>query len=163
MSRATFACQAEVRLRHVRALRRARTHLQRKPIFSSSSNRSLAPGPASNGRLPAPYKDFCEYGIDRDAVAPAIRECVALGFLEVTERGWGGNAEFRAPNLFRLTYVTAPGPPPTNEWKKIGTLNEALAIARQARLVQRKQKTDRGKPHVSCTQGRRNTRSDRRR
>ena len=55
-------------------------------------------GGADNGRLPVTYDDFQRYGIDRHAIGPAIREACALGFLEVTERGRAGNAEFRSPS-----------------------------------------------------------------
>src|SRR5258707_12030551 len=61
-------------------------------------------GGNDNGRLPITYSDFVSYGLDRHAIGPAIREAVALGFLVVTERGRAGNAEFRSPNRFRLTY-----------------------------------------------------------
>jgi hypothetical protein len=44
-------------------------------------------GGKENGRLPVTYDDFVKYGIDRHAVAPAIREVTALGFAEVTVRG----------------------------------------------------------------------------
>ncbi len=45
--------------------------------------------------------------------------------------GRAGNAEFRKPNLFRLTYLsTQVGP--SDEWQKI-TENEAERIARAAR------------------------------
>ena len=88
-------------------------------------------GGAENGRLPVTYEDFHRYGIHRHAIGPAIREVVALGFAEITQPGRAGNAEFRKPNLFRLTYLnTNIGP--TDEWQKI-TENEAEAIARAAR------------------------------
>jgi hypothetical protein len=88
-------------------------------------------GGAENGRLPVTYDDFNLYGIHRHAIGPAIREVVALGFAEITQAGRAGNAEFRKPNLFRLTYFsTMVGP--TDEWQKI-TENEAEAIARAAR------------------------------
>src|SRR5262249_26631794 len=35
------------------------------------------------------------YGIDRHAIGPAIRELVALGFVEITEHGRAGNADWR--------------------------------------------------------------------
>jgi hypothetical protein len=66
-------------------------------------------GGQDNGRLPVTYEDFRAYGIDRDAIAPALRECGALGFAEVTKRGRAGNAEFRTPSLYRLTYIYAAG------------------------------------------------------
>jgi hypothetical protein len=90
-------------------------------------------GGAENGRLPVTYEDFHQYGIHRHAIAPAIREVVALGFAEITEAGRAGNAEFRKPNLFRLTYLST-NVGPTDEWQKI-TENEAEAIARAARAA----------------------------
>jgi hypothetical protein len=88
-------------------------------------------GGKDNGRLPCTFADFERYGIDRHAIAPAIREVVALGFVEVTEAGRAGNAEFRKPNLFRLTYRPTKYAP-TEEWSKI-TEEEAFIIARAAR------------------------------
>ena len=61
-------------------------------------------GGNDNGRLPVTYDDFERDGIHRHAIGPAIRETVALGFAEITERGRAGNAEFRSPHKFRLTY-----------------------------------------------------------
>jgi hypothetical protein len=40
-----------------------------------------------NGRLPCTFEHFVEYGIHRHAIAPAIREVVLLGFVEITEQG----------------------------------------------------------------------------
>jgi hypothetical protein len=57
-------------------------------------------GGNENGRLPVTTDDFVEYGMHRTSVASAIREAVALGFICVTVRGRGGNAEHRSPNLF---------------------------------------------------------------
>jgi hypothetical protein len=59
---------------------------------------------------------------------------VALGFAEITERGRAGNAEFRSPHKFRLTYFHVGRAPPTNEWQRIKTVEEAQALARAARL-----------------------------
>jgi hypothetical protein len=88
-------------------------------------------GGAENGKLPCTYDDFHQYGIHRHAIGPAIREAVALGFVEITEAGRAGNAEWRKPNLFRLTYLhTKTGP--TDEWKKI-TEEGAETVARAAR------------------------------
>jgi hypothetical protein len=88
-------------------------------------------GGVDNGKLPVTYDDFGRYGIHRHAIGPAIREAVALGFLEITEAGRAGNADYRKPNLFRLTYRnTKIGP--TDEWQKI-TEEAADLIARAAR------------------------------
>jgi hypothetical protein len=58
---------------------------------------------------------------------------VALGFAEITERGRAGNAEFRSPHKFRLTYFHVGRAPPTNEWQRIKTVEEAQALTRAAR------------------------------
>src|SRR5207237_9968690 len=52
-------------------------------------------GGTDNGRLPVTYDDFQRYGLHRQAIYPAIRETVALGFVEVTEAGVAGTAEYR--------------------------------------------------------------------
>ena len=78
-------------------------------------------GGMDNGRLPVTYDDFQRYGIDRHAIAPAIRELVALGFIEVTEHGRAGNAEWRKPNQFRITYKHTRETSPMHEWKGIET------------------------------------------
>jgi hypothetical protein len=92
-------------------------------------------GGTDNGKLPVTYNDFVQYGIHRHSISSAIREVVALGFVEITEPGRAGNAEWRRPNLFRLTYRNTKYAP-TNEWQKI-TEEQAERIARTARIVPR--------------------------
>jgi len=89
-------------------------------------------GGKDNGKLPVTYDDFVRYGIDRHAIRPAIREAAALGFLEVTQQGRAGNAEWRKPNFFRLTYRHTSDAKATDEWKKI-TEADAAIIGRSAR------------------------------
>jgi hypothetical protein len=92
-------------------------------------------GGKDNGRLPVTFDDFERYGIHRHSIAPGIREAVALGFLEITQKGRAGNAEWRQPNLFRLTFRPAKGvygSDGSHEWRKIRE-EEALAIATDAR------------------------------
>ena len=87
-----------------------------------------------NGKLPVTFDDLMRFGIgNRRCIAPAIRELVALGFVEITEQGRAGNREFRRPNLFRLTYRHTGRADPTDEWKRVKTLADAEAIAREAR------------------------------
>jgi hypothetical protein len=93
-------------------------------------------GGNDNGRLPVTYDDFRAYGMDRDAIGPGIREAVALGFIEV-KRGRAGNAEFRTPNKYRLTFRHVDRARPTDEWKHISTIEAAEAIARAARRENR--------------------------
>jgi hypothetical protein len=93
-------------------------------------------GGNDNGRLPVRKQDFIDYGISGRLVAPAIREAEALGFIRVTKRGRGGNAEHRQPNLFFLTFAhgrDSRAEPPPNDWRKIKAIKEAEAIAAAAR------------------------------
>jgi hypothetical protein len=72
-----------------------------------------------NGNLPCPYEHFVEFGLHRHAIAPAIRELVALGFVEVTQKGCAGNAGYRQPTLYRLTYRhSGSHKETTDEWRR---------------------------------------------
>jgi hypothetical protein len=113
---------------------------------------------ADNGNLPVTFEDFRRYGINRAQIAPAIRECEALGFIEITERGQAGNSEFRRPNKFRLTYRNVDsGGKPTHEWRRSITVEQAKIIARRARTTRtdagpsryKKQKANAGKRTIS--------------
>jgi hypothetical protein len=86
-----------------------------------------------NGRLPVTYKQFVEYGVPRRLIAPALRELVAQGFLQITQIGCGGNAEFKQMNLYRITYRPAEGAPGdgSHEWRLISD-DQAKANARRA-------------------------------
>jgi hypothetical protein len=75
-------------------------------------------GGKNNGRLLVTYEQFESYGLDRGSIAPALRELEALGFIEITQHGRGGNADYRVPNLFRLTYEPDHDGKLTNEWKQ---------------------------------------------
>jgi hypothetical protein len=76
-----------------------------------------------------------KYGIHRHAIAAAIRETVALGFVEITAQGRAGNAEWRTPSRYGLTYRHADGLPGdgTHEWRKIKDQQEAELTANLAR------------------------------
>jgi hypothetical protein len=109
-------------------------------------------GGADNGNLPVTFADFERFGIDYDAIAPAIREVVALGFVEITKRGRAGNAEYRTPNIFRLTYRHTDHANPTDEWRKI---DQAKSIAKAARKdIDKKYNASRGKQGVSVGENR---------
>jgi hypothetical protein len=105
-------------------------------------------GGNDNGKLPVTTDDFVAYGMHRTSVAPAIREVEALGFIRITERGRGGNAEYRKPNLFFLTFAhgrDSGAQPPTHDWHRIKTLEEAEQIARTARAAKDQSAVARGK------------------
>jgi hypothetical protein len=94
-------------------------------------------GGNDNGNLPVTKHDFMAYGMDHNAVAPAIREAEALGFIRM-KRGRGGNADYRQPNRFFLTFAHGRGSrayPPMHDWRKIKTIEEAQAIADAARAA----------------------------
>jgi DNA-binding PadR family transcriptional regulator len=90
----------------------------------------------TNGHVCVTHKDFCRYGIGNNNISPALRELEALGFIEVTQRGAGGNADHHRPNLYRITYLASgenQNISPTNEWEAISSLGEAKTIAARAR------------------------------
>jgi hypothetical protein len=100
------------------------------------------------------YDDFEKYGMDRHAIAPAIREVVALGFLRITREGRAGNSEFRRPTWYKLTFVNTVDGEPTHEWKRIKSLHEADMKAREARVAKpRKTKRQCGKPTPASVGG----------
>jgi hypothetical protein len=86
-------------------------------------------------RLPVTKADFVEYGISPRLVASAIREAEALGFIRITQRGRGGNAEHRKENQFFPTYLVGRNRAlaPSHDWRQINTLEEAKQIACAAR------------------------------
>jgi hypothetical protein len=104
-------------------------------------------GGKENGRLPVTYNQFVEYGLHRHAISPAIHEGEALGIFFVTERGRANAGEFRSPNLFRLSHRPCGNAQPTNEWRRIKTVEEANIIARAAR----KSSVRRGRRHQRPT------------
>jgi hypothetical protein len=108
-------------------------------------------GGNDNGALPVPFDHFVEYGLHRRVIAPAIREVVALGLVEVTRRGCAGNAELRQPSLYRLTYRHAKGEPGdgTHEWRRVKTIGEAEALAEAARADANPRAVAAGKKHNS--------------
>ena len=70
-------------------------------------------GGKENGRLVCTYDDFATYGIRRRSLAAGIAELVALGFIEVTERGRMAAADFvnGSTELMPPASVSARGAP----------------------------------------------------
>lgn len=75
-------------------------------------------GGKDNGALPVTYDDFAAFGIRRKSIAPAIRQLVAAGLVEITRQGRGGNAEYRQPSQYRLTYLPTAKANPTDDWRR---------------------------------------------
>jgi hypothetical protein len=84
-------------------------------------------GGKDNGQLPVTHTDLVEFGIHDHAIGPGLREVETLGFVEI-KRGRAGNAEFRRPNLFRLTYRPTEHKRETNEWRQIGSIAQAKKL-----------------------------------
>ncbi len=78
-------------------------------------------GGKDNGRLPCTYDDFERFGVRRKSISDAIRQLVTCGLIEVTERGSGGNREFRRPARYRLTYLSTQTAAPTDDWRLFRT------------------------------------------
>jgi hypothetical protein len=114
-------------------------------------------GGNDNGKLPITVEQFVEYGIERHAIGPAQRELEALGFIEI-ERGCAGNAEHRRPNLYRLSWrgteEGSPYPQGTDEWKRVKTIEEALAIQAEARKTppQNRARRSGNRVHIALVQ-----------
>jgi hypothetical protein len=93
-------------------------------------------GGRENGKLPVTFRDFFEYGVRWESIAPAIRTAEALGWIRVTQRGIASTAaEFRIPTKFALTHLATDDAAKavTNDWQRIKTVEEAEAIAKKAR------------------------------
>lgn len=108
----------------------ARKVLDRLEIeFSQHGN-----NPLENGNLPCTYDHFEEYGINRHQIGPAIRELIALGFIQITRKGSAGNAGYREASLYLLTFRHAGSDKRVEDgWKRIKTMEEAEKTARDAR------------------------------
>lgn len=85
-----------------------------------------------NGQLICTYADFEAYGVRRKSVPDALLYLERLGFIEVTVRGRGGNADYNTPNRYRLTFVLGNNIEPTNDWKRIKTIEEAERLVNQS-------------------------------
>jgi hypothetical protein len=90
--------------------------------------------PFKNGEIVCTTDQFTGYGINRNQIAPARREAIALGFVRVTRPGSAGNSEYRQSAQYLLTYRAAGSNAVVeNGWSRIQTLEEAEAVAKAAR------------------------------
>lgn len=90
-------------------------------------------GGRDNGKLPCTYNQLEEYGVHRHGIGAAIRELVALGFIEITEKGRPSAGEFRSPSRYRLTFRPTESSAPTDDWREITTFEEAIKLGKGAR------------------------------
>ena len=92
----------------------------------------------SNGRLIVTKLQFIEHGLHPRMIPAALRELAALGIIQITMHGRGGNAEYRQPNRFLLNYqcgAVDAYEQITNAWNKFKTLEEAEEVAASARAA----------------------------
>jgi hypothetical protein len=83
-----------------------------------------------NGRLPVTYVDFEAHGVPRRAIKFGIEVAVALGFIDVAEKGCSGAGDTRRAARYALTWVDRhDGAPRSNRWKSIG--EEAKGIMKR--------------------------------
>jgi hypothetical protein len=97
----------------------------------------MAHAGTANGKLIVRKIDFVGYGVEKDGVAPALREACALGIIIMTKRGRAGNAEHRAPHQWALAFIKdkRSGAMLSTTWKRFQSLQEAKAIAAEARAA----------------------------
>jgi hypothetical protein len=113
-------------------------------------------GGAENGKLPCTFADLRDWGIHKDAVAPALRELEALGFIETMKKGYRGAAGTRQASEYRLTFRPAwnagrADGDGTHEYLKIKTVEEAEEIAAEARKAADHNNVERGKKFILPT------------
>ena len=87
-------------------------------------------GGAENGSLKCTRDDFAAYGIRRQSISEALVEVEALGFVEITRRGYIGAryVQDRLPSLYRLTFVVENrdfADPPSDEWRRLESVDAA--------------------------------------
>ena len=90
----------------------------------------LRKGGGANGNLIVTYDKLEAAGLRRKSIALAIRQCVALGFLVVAEKG-GWAPAHQWSSRYRLTYAApkkGKPPTPTDDWKQITTDEMAAVI-----------------------------------
>jgi hypothetical protein len=81
-----------------------------------------------NGRLKVTYSDFQDWGgISPRQVVDGIAIAEHLGFIKQTKQGLASFEDRRYPNEYALTWQPVKGELPTNEWRKVWSLDVAKA------------------------------------
>lgn len=83
-------------------------------------------GGKENGQLEVSYQQFEDFGIGRRHLIRALHELKAHGFIRST-RGKPAKGQFRAPNLYSITYLPIGNAAPTDDWKRFKTASPPCA------------------------------------
>lgn len=90
----------------------------------------------ANGQLARSYTQFIAAGFNRNTIAVMTRTAEALGFLKVNRESNIGPSDLRDACLYTLTYLPtgiARNIPPTDDWRRIKTDEQALQLVRRSR------------------------------
>ena len=112
-------------------------------VMAAIEDEHMAHGGAQNGALVCTYVDFQAAGVPRKAIALALRQLEALGFIRVVERGRPAISEYRSPSRYQLTYVHGRSVMRdgeaislrTDDWIRFSTLEEARTALEAAAIL----------------------------
>jgi hypothetical protein len=103
----------------------------------------MAHAGTQNGELIVTYDQFLAFGISsRRAVAQGIEIAVALGFLDITARGYRAFGSARRPARYGLTWLPrCDGTLASNRWKRFSSSEEAEAAVKAIISARRARRT----------------------
>jgi hypothetical protein len=128
---------------------KAASHLQRSLVFALVGELGRHSG-KDNGHLIFTNSDLREFGFSSDAIKPNLVAIEALGFISF-KRGRPGLKGYGKARRYRLTFLPILDPngnevePPTDEWARFTSVEEAKAAARKAQ-----QKYSKAKDQDAC-------------
>ena len=85
----------------------------------------------ANGNLFKSYRQFVSAGFNRNTVSTMTKLAEALGFIKVTRETGIGSRDLRDASAYTLTYLPSGvgrDIPPTDDWKRIKTPEQAAQI-----------------------------------
>ncbi|MEP3232254.1 MAG: hypothetical protein ABJO30_05455 [Hyphomicrobiales bacterium] len=88
-------------------------------------------GGMNNGELFVSYNQFMEAGVSKRRISSMLECGEQLGFIEIVRPIDSWRGDVRAPNRYRLTYLPTRNVKPTDEWKKIQSIEQAQTIVEQ--------------------------------
>lgn len=105
----------------------------------------MAHAATQNGSLTVTFDNFEEFGIRRGSIYSAIEEAVAMGFVDLVQKGAPGYGPFPGKaNVFRIAWLpTNTGEPATKRWDRFRSLHAARKLAREVRKAAAARKSPR--------------------